>query len=337
MNTDLSNTALSRRNFLRMLALGGTAGLMFKLGLDAGKRPEAVKQTRLLMGTVINLIVVSDDREMAQAAITATLDRMAALESALSRFRPDSQLSQLNRGGHLDRAGRPLLDLLELSRRLGKLSGGAFDVTVKPLVDLYQHHNATANAMPSDKMIRETLARVDYQKISVERDRVSFERPGMGITLDSIAKGYIVDAGVEVLRGRGFGDVLVEAGGDLLAAGQRGACTPWKIGVQSPRQAQGGLLASFGVENEAVATSGDYVRPFSADLRQHHILDPRSGYSAPELASATAFAPTAALADGLATTLMVLGPDRGLALLEQLPACEACLVSKNLDVVKSMG
>jgi thiamine biosynthesis lipoprotein len=166
--------------------------------------------------------------------------------------------------------------------------------------------------------------------------RVTFAHPGMAVTLDGIAKGYIVDAGIEVLKQRGFADVLVEAGGDLLASGQKEQDTPWQIGIRSPRTAQGGLLASFSVENRAVATSGDYMQSFTADLSQHHILDPRTGYSAPELASATVTAPTATLADGLATATMVLGPKAGLRLVESLPGCKAYLVLKDLEIVKTL-
>ena len=103
----------------------------------------------------------------------------------------------------------------------------------------------------------------------------------MGITLDGIGKGYIVDAGTAVLREHGFSNVLVEAGGDLMASGKKEAAQPWRVGVQPPRPQTDKVLARFNLNNQAAATSGDYMQPFSADLSQHHILDPRTGYSAP--------------------------------------------------------
>jgi thiamine biosynthesis lipoprotein len=159
----------------------------------------------------------------------------------------------------------------------------------------------------------------------------------MSITLDGIAKGYIVDQGVAVLKDFGFQDVLVEAGGDLLASGEKSPSSLWKIGIKSPRQEQGGIIARFSIRDRAVATSGDYLQPFVRDLSQHHLLDPRTGYSSPRLASASVLAKTATFADGLATAVMVLGPEAGLALIEELSGCEAYLVTKNLQTFQSKG
>jgi len=305
-----------------------------KFGLDHWPPAPAATATRLLMGTVVNLTIISDDQSTAKAAIEATLNRMADLEAQLSRHRPDSQLSHLNQNGELSNAGQPLLKLISQSHQLSDLSGGAFDITVLPLVKLYQQHQAE-NHLPSDAEIQKALDLVDYRQISVEGQRVWFNRTGMSITLDGIAKGYIVDEGVVILKQAGFGDVLVEAGGDLLASGRKSMDEAWQVGVQSPRESRPGLLGRFEVEDKAAATSGDYMQPFTADFRQHHILDPRTGYSAPELASATVTAPSAMLADGLATAVMALGPQAGSTIIERLPGCELCLVSKELKIIQS--
>jgi len=159
----------------------------------------------------------------------------------------------------------------------------------------------------------------------------------MAITLDGIAKGYIVDAGTDVLTKLGFKNVFVEAGGDLMASGKKENDDPWKIGIQSPRQEQPGLLAKISVSDRAVATSGDYYQYFSADMRHHHIIDPRVGFSAPELASVTTVSEKAIHSDALATAVMVLGPEIGLRLIESLPTVEACLLTKNLEIVVSSG
>lgn len=320
---------ISRRNFLQIIAVGAVVGATAKLGFDALTAPEPATATRLLMGTVVNLTVISHDKATAQAAIDATLNRMAQLEGVLSRFKPESQLSQLNRDSQLDNAHPALINLIAQARQLSDLSGDAFDITVKPLLDLYQQHQAD-DSLPSEAETAAVLERVDYRKIQVDGERITFAHAGMAITLDGIAKGFIVDEGVAVLKGAGFGNVLVEAGGDLLASGQKSAGEAWQIGVQSPRKAQPGLLATLDVQNQAVATSGDYMQAFTSDLSHHHILDPRTGYSAPELAGATIIAPSAMMADGLATAAMVLGPEASLSLVERLPHCQACLVDKDL-------
>ena len=331
-----STPKMGRRQFLRIVGVSGLAGLALKAGLDLRAVAETVSETRLLMGTVVNLTLVTDDAATGREALAACLDRMAGLETVMSRHRTDSQLARLNRDGQLAAPDPALVDLLDEALRLSTLTGGAFDVTVKPLVDLYQAHQQ-AGDLPVPDAIQATLDRVGYAHLRVAADAIHFARPGMALTLDGIAKGYIVDQGVAALRARGFENVLVEAGGDLSATGRKAAGSPWKIGVEAPRPGGEGLLNVFNVSNQAVATSGDYMQPYSADYREHHILDPRTGHSAPELASATVLAPRGLLADALATALMVLGPVQGLDGLAALPGCEAYLVAKDLRTWRSPG
>lgn len=326
---------ISRRNFLKILAVGAvSAGVGLKAGLAWWPQTQPATATRLQMGTMVNLTIIGPDQAMAQAAIETTFNQMAALEAQLSRHRPDSQLSRLNQTGTLVEASQPLLELLAQAHQLSDLSSGAFDITIKPLVDLYQQYQPTQTLPPAVE-IEQVLELIDYRQIQVEGQQVAFKQPGMAITLDGIAKGYIVDAGVAKLKQAGFDQVLVEAGGDLATAGQKSAENSWHIGVQSPRQGQAALLSKFNLQDQAAATSGDYLQPFSADLRQHHILDPRTGYSAPELASATIIAPSAMLADGLATAAMVLGPAATMQMVDRLPNCDAYLVTKELQIFKT--
>ena len=289
------------------------------------------------MGTMVNLTIVSDDALAAESAAEATFDRMSRLEAVLSRWQPDSEVSVLNRMGQLDPAGDDLLAIIELSRRIGRLSDGAFDITVLPLLELYKRHQETADGLPSDAEVQETLGLVDYRQLKVDGRRVYFEVPGMGITIDGAGKGYIVDEGVKELVRAGFSNVLLEAGGDLVAAGQKGPGQPWRIGIRSPRQRSAGELVMLDVVDRAVATSGDYMQAFTADYKNHHIIDPRTGHSSAELASCTLTAPTAAEADALATMAMVAGPERTEQILEQLPGREGYLISKDLEVTKTAG
>jgi thiamine biosynthesis lipoprotein len=280
---------------------------------------------------------VGPDREAVEQAVQACLDRMTGLEQVLSRFIPESQVSQLNRDGRLAGADVHLLEVIEQSRQISERSEGAFDITIQPLVRLYQDCLAAGDGLPGEDAVQRACRLVDYRCLSVSGDQVSLGLPGMAVTLDAIAKGYIVDQGVAVLRDRGFPDVLVEAGGDLLAAGQKGEGVPWRIGLQPPRQGMHGFTARLNLHDQAAATSGDYFQPFSPDLSEYHILDPRRGHSSPELASATILAPTAALADGLATAVMVLGVEGGLTLVRRFSGCQAYLVTKGLRVYHTQG
>ncbi len=328
----------SRRGFLAILAIGGVAGVGWRLAQNRSLTPhQVVRQSRMLMGTMVNLTIVSDDRPSAESAAEAAFDRMSRLEDKLSGWIPDSEVSVLNRTGQLDQAGDDLLAIIDLSRRISRLSDGAFDITVLPLLNLYREHKDTATGLPSDGALQEALDLVDYRKLEVDGRQVHFAVPGMGITIDAAGKGYVVDQGVKELVAAGFPNVLLEAGGDLVASGERRPGQPWRIGIRSPRQESAGKLVELNVVNQAVATSGDYRQAFTADYEHHHIIDPRTGHSSPELASCTLTAPTAAEADALATMAMVLGPSRTEQVLEELPGCEAYLISKQLEVTQTAG
>lgn len=331
---------IKRRDFLRIVGASSVAGLAaLALGRDdkRANAPEIVTETRLLMGTVVNLTLVTSDRNAGQSAIDACLSQMSGLEAVLSRHQPDSQLSRLNRDGFLAPADPHLVHVLREAQHIAALTDGAFDVTVKPLVDLYQNSLNTGNGLPQIESVASTLGRVGYHYLEIGDNTVSFKQTGMSVTLDGIAKGYIVDEGVSILRQSGFDNVLVEAGGDLSASGTKAQGFPWRIGIQSPRNNGAKLLNKFTITNQGAATSGDYMQPYTDNLTLHHIFDPKTGFSAPQLASATVIAPSGMKADALATALMVMGPERGLALIESLAACEACLVTKDMTIWHSSG
>jgi thiamine biosynthesis lipoprotein len=327
----------TRRDVLRILAVGGAAGIAWKMGLlgrFSGTRPVVRSQT--LMGTEVHLSLLGDDLEAAEAAADATLGRMASLETILSRHDPGSQLSLLNRTGRLDNAASSLLEVLRAADHVSRLGDGAFDVTIQPVLDLYRGLVGTPGGLPAAERIEEALERVDHRRVHVDGTTVTLGQAGMRLTLDGVAKGYVIDRGVDTLKESGFNDVFVEAGGDLVAGGTKAGGAPWRVGIRRPRPGVA-LQAKFEASNRAVATSGDYMQPFTMDYAQHHILDPRTGRSAPDLASSTVAAPNAMTADALATLTIVLGPQRGRDLIEALPDCEAYFVSKNLDVTRTSG
>ncbi|MBT7075109.1 MAG: FAD:protein FMN transferase, partial [Anaerolineae bacterium] len=299
---------------------------------DSLPADEIISETRLLMGTLINIKAVGLDSELASAAINSCFARMSAHESVLSRFLPGSQLSKLNQAGVTHDPHPALLTILRQSQELSQQTDGAFDVTIHPLLSLYQ----SSQSMPADEEIQQVLALVDYRKLKFDEDAVRFEQPGMSITLDGIAKGFIVDEGVAELQNFGFTNVMVEAGGDLMALGEKSPQSPWKIGLQAPRAEAGNLLTTLPVANQALATSGDYLQAFSPDFANHNIIDPRRGYSSPELASVSVLAPSVMLADGLATSAMVMGKS-GLDLIEKMSGCEAIAVTKKSAVLKTSG
>ena len=333
----MKKQSLDRKDFLRIVAAAGAAGLTAKWGWGALRSPRAVQETRLLMGTVVNLTVVGEDRQASQDALTSCFNRMEELETVLSRHRPDSQLSRLNEEGRLIRPSSALVEVIGAAQTISRETGGKFDITVKPLLDLYQRHQQVSSALPPRAALEAALGLVDYRKVFLDEHEIQLGREGMALTLDGIAKGYIVDAGVDSLDEHGFANVLVEAGGDLGAFGQKSPDHPWTIGVRSPRDENQALLTKLTVRSRSLATSGDYLQSFSPDFRHHHILDPQRGISSPELASASVIAPSALAADAYATALMVMGAEEGRSLVERLPDVEALMVTKDLAVRETSG
>jgi thiamine biosynthesis lipoprotein len=287
------------------------------------------------MGTVLNLTVYGPDRDQCQEGVLKTATAMRALETKLSRHMESSELAMLNRQGWLANPSSELREVLSLARDLHRRSSGAFDVTMLPLLRL--HEAASRGGHPAIDGLAAARQLVFMDGVSHDGDSLRLVRPEMGLTLDGIGKGYIVDCGVAELKKCGFANVYVEAGGDLMVTGNKEGRTPWRIALRPPRPQPSDKPVVVAVSDKAVATSGDYLQAFSADFRHHHIIDPRSGFSPPELASCTVTAPTVALADGLATALMVLGREDGLALIEGMDGCEAYLVDKGLQVAHSKG
>lgn len=322
---------VGRRQFIRILAAGAGATLGVRAVKAIGTRSVPVQETRLLMGSVANLTVLSEDRAAGQAAVGASFERMLELEAVLSRFASDSQLSRLNRVGRVEVAHPALVQVVARAVDYGALTAGAFDISIEPVLQIYRRHapEVVQGHLPS------LMPLVDYRNIAVKGLRIELRRPDMAITLDGIAKGYVIDEGVATLRRHGFEQVLVEVGGDLMA-GVR-PVGGWRIGIQTPRPDREAWIATAELEHSALATSGDYMNAFTRDYRLHHILDPRSGLSPAELASVSVLAPTAMDADALSTALMVLGSQAGIQLIERLPGVEALTVGKDLTVRRSRG
>jgi len=327
---------MNRRTFLQIIAVAGAAGSLRFFPWDPTDTAyHVVRKSQPMMGTVLNLIVCSRDRDQAEMAVTATTQRMLAIENKLSRFRNASEVAELNRTGTLARASDELLAVLDLADLIHKKSAGAFDITVLPLLDLYQQE--THPLMVRQALLEERERLVGQQHLQIHGRQVKFSETGMGITLDGIGKGYIVDAGTTSLLNHGFEQVYVEAGGDLLVKGGKPHGAPWKIGIRNPRPQTTRELIIIEADNLAVATSGDYFQPFSPDFSLHHILNPRTGRSSKELASCTVTAPTTALADALATACMVLGGDDAVDLLGEFSDCEGYFVGKDLRIRKTRG
>lgn len=304
---------------------------------------EKIELKQKAMGTSIHLVAFPNARVDAvatQRALDRAYAEMLRLEKLLSEWRPDSEVSAINQ-----RAGSPVIvgadtfAVIEKSVWAGSISKGSFDITFQSMSELWRFGDA-ADDKPRVPSTAEVAARrklVDYRRLRLDPESRSVTVPaGVSIGLGGIAKGYIVDRAAAILRTAGLVDFLVQAGGDLYGAGRKLDGSPWVSGIQDPRGAHGRYFAMLELENHAFSTAGDYARSYIVDgKRYHHIIDPRTGYPATRSRSVTVWAPDAFLADAIDDSIFILGPERGLELIESMEGVGAVIVDAKNQVIIS--
>ena len=334
---------VDRRTFLKACgvfgvgaAAGGVLQAAFKvIRLDNGLL--RISSTRLAMGTFVTVTSVHESRSQAEDAIGRAFEEMDRLIAVFNRYDSSTPLSVLNDQGTL--AGPPpeLLEVVGQSLDFGRISHGAFDITVKPVVDLLSAglnvespaagssaKNALSKELPSAVGIDDALDLVGSDKIEMSQRRLGFRQSGMGITLDGIAKGYIVDRISDVLMSGGIERHLINAGGDIRTRGARRDGTPWSVAVQDPDK-KGNFPDVIQLTDGAVATSGSYEVYYDKDRISHHIIDPSNGSSPHHNVSVSVRAGSVMAADALSTAVFVLRPTAGIGLVDTQPD-GSCLI-----------
>lgn len=311
----------------KSLLFGSLLPILLSTGCFSGKE-NLYKETGVVMGTVVEITVAHRSEPLARAAIKEAIGELQRIDELMSLSKPGSLVSRINREGSTKQVVVPpeLFRLLGDAIAISKASGGAFDVTVRPLVELWGFERG--GSVPPSDLLTSKLTAVGYRSLILGEKvlSVGFAKPGMGLDLGAIAKGWAVDRAIEKLEARGIRNAIIDAGGDLRILGGRPGKQFWRIGVQHPRE-PGALLATFELRDTAIVTSGDYERFFLADgVRYHHILDPETGEPARGCQSVTVLAATASEADACATAAFVLGPVRGLAFLRSRPGVRGLIV-----------
>jgi thiamine biosynthesis lipoprotein len=279
------------------------------------------------------------DGEGVGEAAEAVFEACRSVDARMNEWKPSSPLSAVNAAAGREPVEVPgdLREVLRRAMAIGEMTGGAFDVTWAALWGLWSFDEEAA--VPDSAAVAKRTALVDYRGVDVDdaRGTVYLPEEGMQVGLGGIAKGYALDRAVEILRGRGFEDFLILAGGQVWAEGKQNG-RPWRVGIRDPRGGPEDYFALLEVEDASLSSSGDYERFFLlGGVRYHHILDPVSGYPARGVRSATAIASDATLADALSTAFVVMGVDRSLALAERTPGVEAVLVDDEGAVHTSGG
>ena len=313
---------MKRRTLLKA-ALGGAA-----LGAGAWwvarERLQEFSTAGIAFGTTVALRVLHDDEGSARAALNEAMRAVQDVDRLMSLYRPDSQLSVLNRDGRLIDPDARLVAVLREAQALSAATDGAFDVTVQPL---WLAATGQGNAASE-------LHRVDWRKLQVT-DKALHMTSGMAVTLNGIAQGYGVDVALATLRSHGIAQALLDTG-EFGTLGARDDGQPWTLAIRDPRDAQG-IAHLLAADGRCLATSGDYGTAFSRDFSHHHIVDPKTGASPQELASVSVLAPTGMQADALSPAFMVMGTDNALRLAQALPGVDALCIGKDGRMRRSEG
>lgn len=290
---------------------------------------QPVEQTRIMMDTFVQISIYDQDKpvEELNRIIAAAFKQMQNIESITNDYDDSSFITLVNR----EAGERPIClnkvvnDLIESSEKINRISDGAFDITIGSVKRLWSFSPENP-CIPGNLMLQQQLETVGHQNLSIENGTIKFKRPGVRLDFGAIAKGYAVDAAIQVLRDQGISDAMVNAGGNLRAMCSDLTQGKRRVWIKHPRKSDA-FFGYFRMDAGGVATSGDYERFFIFDsVRYHHILDPKTGQPARQCVSVTIEATTATEADGLSTAVFVLGPERGMHLVQRLPGVEAIII-----------
>ena len=345
MKRAVSLSAAVQRSALVLLALPllSTSGARAQVATPAppaAGAPHSVHDSAQAMGTEVALVAWTADEARAHEAFTAAFAELHRIELLMTDWeRPEQAPSDVVRvnkaaGQKPVEVSPETIEVVQEAQELARKSGGAFDITYAAMRGIWKFDEDLERKIPDAKTIAAKRKLINYRDLVVDAKAhtLFLKRAGMRIGLGGIAKGYAVDKCAAVLRAHGLGDFIVQAGGDLFAAGSKSG-TPWSVGIQDPRSGHGDAFAMAPIVDHAFSTAGDYERGFVLDGRRyHHIIDPHTGYPATASRSVTVFAPSALLADALDDAVFIIGPERGLALAATFPDVGVVIVDAHNKV-----
>ncbi len=301
---------MSRRRFIAFVAAAAGLPLLLRAG---GSHAKPVRWEGTALGAPASIQLYHTDEAQARAAIAAGLDELRRLEAIFSVYRADSAISRLNREGVLENAPEDFIAMLTRALSLARISDGVYDPTIQPVWQTYFRHFTSSNpdpAGPAQRDLAAALELVDWRAVEVDdgNRRVSFAYPGMGLTLNSGAQGYITDRVAEVLRAHGFGNMLVDMG-EPRAISTKPDGSAWRVGIADPSN-PGRAVATLDLVDKCVSTSGGYGTLFDAKGAFTHLIDTRTGRTAPAMLGVSVVADTGVVADGLSTAMLMAPVER---------------------------
>jgi thiamine biosynthesis lipoprotein len=312
------------------LGVTGTSGPKGPETTTALPVPSRYEFAETHMGSSFKVVLYSTDEATARDASREAYRRIAELDAILSDYQPESELSRLSAaaGGAPVKVSDVLFDILDRSTRLWERSEGAFDVTMAPVGRLWRRARRTRR-LPDQNLLEQSRRLVGSEHLELDRDRktVRLVKAGMKLDAGGIAKGYASQAALDVLKTRGIRQALVAGAGDVVVGDPPPGMAGWRVDLKPLLSADLAPVASLTLKNAAISTSGDAERFVEIDGKRYsHIVDPRTGLGVIDRAGVTVIAKDGATADSMATAVYVLGPERGLKLIESTPGTAAYFV-----------
>lgn len=328
-----------RSQCLIVILVAALAGVPGCGSVPRHSNPVVVKRAQMQMGTLVTITAVAETESTAQAAANSGFTEIRRLEELLSTWIPTSELSRVNAaaGSAVVHVSPETMEVVQRSLQAADITDGGFNIAIGSAVEAWSV--TERQHIPTETELQQLIPLVDLHGVHVDvRDQTIFlERAGMRIDVGGIGKGYAADRAVEMMRKAGADAGVVALSGDIKTFGRLPNGLRFPIGIQHPRR-EGAVLAWIDLQDEAISTAGDYERFFERDgVRYHHILDPKTLQPARRCQSVTVIAREGVWADGLDTGIFVMGPERGMDLVEHLPDVEAIIVDADGRMLVSSG
>lgn len=297
---------------------------------------DAYETTVISMDTIVSIKAYGQNAEQ---AVHKAIGAIEEVDKLANPYDMSSEISRINQAAGVSpvQVSDLTFGLINEALQIARATGGAFDPTVGPLVNLWNIGNG--DHLPTKEEISRQLDLIDFDKVRMDFNskQIMLEREGMSLNLGGVAKGYAVRNAVKSLKDSGVSSALVSAGGNVYAIGTRPDGKPWRIAIKHPRNLET-VLGYLELKDRAMDTSGDYYRYFEKDgVRYHHLLDPHTGYPARGLVSATIVSDDPVEADSLATAVFIMGPERGMEFIENTEGLEGVLVTEEMEILLSSG
>lgn len=311
--------------------------ILFVSLIPANAQTVGIRDT-VLMGSRFKITLVGTDSISVEKNINKAIDEMVRIENLISDWKPTSQVSRINQNAGIQpvKVDQEVIDLTKRALYFSKITEGAFDISFAAMDRIWKF-DGSMEEIPTSSAIQKAIEKIGYQHIIIneEASTIFLEKPGMKIGFGSTGKGYAADKARELMLQLGIKAGIIDASGDMTTWGTQPDGKPWRIGINNPfdRHQMADILS---LKNAAVTTSGDYEKFVIIEGKRYsHIINPKTGMPSTGLTGVTVIGPNAEMCNGFSTSMMVLGKEKGLELINQQKDYAALLITDNGKIIRS--